>query len=192
MKKISLLALTLMSGIVLFAQTATFGLKGGLNVASTSNSQGGGSNSRLGYHAGFLLHVHATPQFAVQPELVYSSQGGKYTTSDGYEHNLDLGYLNIPVLLQYMAGSGFRLETGPQVGFLVNVNDKVNGVSTGYFTSADFKKTDVSWAIGAGYEGRSGLGLDARYNLGLSNINNYGTATVHNNVLQVGLFYMLR
>lgn len=189
MKKISLLALTLMSGIVLFAQTATFGIKGGLNVASLSNIQGG--SSRLGYHAGFLLHVHATPQFAVQPEFLYSSQGAKYTTSNA-EHNLDLGYLNVPVLLQYMAGSGFRLETGPQLGFLVNVDDKLNGTSTGFFSSSDFKKTDVSWAIGAGYEGRSGLGIDARYNLGLSNINNYGTTTIHNNVFQVGLFYMLK
>jgi hypothetical protein len=74
---------------------------------------------------------------------------------------------------------------------LAGVKDKRNGTETGIFTSDDFKTVDFSWSAGLGYLTYSGLGVDARYNFGLSNINDFGTATVHNNVFQVGLFYLL-
>jgi hypothetical protein len=67
----------------------------------------------------------------------------------------------------------------------------VNGTDSQYFTSEDFKSTDVAWTFGLGYLTYSGLGIDGRYNLGLSNINKAGGNTLKNNVFQVGLFYML-
>ncbi|HEX6335000.1 MAG TPA: porin family protein [Flavisolibacter sp.] len=190
MKKISFVMLLVSSVLFATAQTgANFGLKGGLNVATTTNDQGGSRDHRLGFHAGALAHIHLTPNIGLQPEVVYSSQGAKYTVTDG-EHILKLNYINVPLQVQYMFNNGFRLQTGPQVGFLVDVEDKNNDVETGFFTSDDFKKTDVSWSFGLGYLSYSGIGVDARYNLGLSNINDFGTAKVKNNVFQVGLFYM--
>jgi hypothetical protein len=190
MKKISLAAFVLFLGTALYAQETKFGLKAGLNVSTTTNSQGGERGSRLGLHAGALAHIHLSPQWAIQPEVMYSSQGAKYTVTDG-EHNLALNYINIPVLLQYMFDNGFRIQTGPQVGFLAGVADKRDGTETGFFTSDDFKTVDFSWSVGLGYLTYSGLGIDGRYNFGISNINDFGTATVRNNVFQVGLFYML-
>jgi hypothetical protein len=173
-----------------FAQSnAKFGLKGGLNIATTTNSQGGSRESRLGLNAGGLAHIHLAPQWALQPEVVFSSQGAKYTVSDG-EHQLVLNYINIPLQLQYMFDNGFRIQTGPQVGFLVDTKDKRGDQETGFFTSEDFKNVDAAWSFGLGYLTYSGLGIDGRYNLGISNINNTGTATVHNNVIQIGLFYL--
>jgi hypothetical protein len=190
MKKISLFVFALFLGALSFAQDARFGLKGGLNVATTTNSQGGERGSRLGLNAGVLAHIHLDPMWAIQPEVVYSSQGAKYTVLDG-EHELALNYINIPVQVQYMFNNGFRVQTGPQVGFLATVKDKLNGAETGIFSSDDFKSVDFSWSVGLGYQGASGLGIDGRYNFGLSNINDAGTATVHNNVFQIGLFYLL-
>jgi len=190
MKKISLLMFAFFITATLFAQDAKFGLKGGLNVATLTNNQGGERGSKLGFHAGILGHVHLSPTWALQPEVVYSSQGAKYTVSDG-EHELALNYINIPLQLQYMFDNGFRVQTGPQVGFLTNVKDSRNNVETGFFTSDDFKSVDFSWSVGLGYLTYSGLGIDGRYNFGISNINDAGTATVKNNVFQVGLFYLL-
>lgn len=192
MKKIFVLAISVLSGTVLFAQDAPkFGLKGGLNIATTTNSSGGSRDNKLGLHVGGLAHIHLSPQLALQPEIVYSSQGAKYTISNG-EHQLNLNYINIPVQLQYMFDNGFRLQTGPQLGFLVGVKDMLEGHETGIFTSNDFKSTDVSWSFGLGYLTYSGFGLDGRYNLGLSNINGDPdrTAKVHNSVFQLGVFYM--
>jgi hypothetical protein len=189
MKKISVLICSFFIGTAVFAQGAQFGLKAGLNVANLSNSQGGERGSRLGLHAGALAHIHLSPKWGLQPEIVYSSQGAKYTVSDG-EHSLGLDYINIPVQLQYMFDNGFRVQTGPQVGFLANVKDKRGDVETGFFTSDDFKTIDFSWSVGLGYLSYSGFGVDGRYNIGVSNINDAGTATVRNNVFQVGVFYM--
>lgn len=192
MKQIFFVVLSLVSCVVTFAQaSAHFGIKGGLNIATTTSSENGSADYKTGLNAGFLAHIHLTPQVALQPELVYSSQGNKYTISNG-EHQLNLNYINIPLLLQYMFDNGFRLQTGPQLGFLVDVTDKKrNGAETGIFTSSDFKSTDVSWSFGLGYLGYSGLGVDARYNLGLSNINNDPaySAKLRNSVFQVGMFY---
>jgi hypothetical protein len=196
MKKISLLFLMVSTSFAVFAQTgADFGIKGGLNIANQDIKVPGDANStvqrqsRLGLNAGLLAHIHVTPEIAIQPEALYSSQGSKYTINN-QEHELQLDYINVPVQFQLMFKNGFRVQTGPQVGFLVNTKDKVGGVETGYFTSADFKKTDVAWTFGAGYLTNSGIGIDARYNLGLTNINNVGTNTIKNNVAQLGLFYM--
>ena len=192
MKKISFLALSFLFGAVVLAQsTSNFGVKGGINIASTTNDEGDQSGSRFGFHAGLLAHIHLAPNWSLQPEVVYSSQGSKYTTPTlNVEHQLSLNYINIPLQLQYNFNNGFRLQTGPQIGFLASVADKVDGTETGDFTSDDFKSTDFSWTFGLGYLGSSGFGIDGRYNLGISNINDFGTATVKNTVFQLGVFYL--
>lgn len=191
MKKISVSVFAFFLAITSFAQSPKFGLKAGLNVATLSNSQQSDFNTKLGLHAGLLAHIHLAPSWALQPEIMYSSQGAKYTTISGVEHELGLDYINIPLKVQYMFNNGFRIQTGPQLGILANVKDKQNDVETGNFTSDDFKSIDVSWSAGLGYLTYSGFGVDARYNFGLTDINDFGTNKLKNNVFQVGLFYML-
>ena len=143
--------------------TAQLGIKAGVNI---SNIQVGGNDnaydSRAGFHIGALAHIHISDHFAVQPELMYSSQGVETSTKE-YNEN----FINLPLLLQYMTMDGFRLQTGPQVGFLVSAKEKTGDVEI------DFKdllnKVDFSWAFGASYLSKIGLGLDVRYNLGISN-----------------------
>ncbi len=200
MKKIGLFGLGLLMSFAVLAQNAVVGIKGGLNLATNTNSNPIAEPSyKLGYNAGFLVNLNISPKIAVQPELVYSNQGHKYTIESleylggPEEHSLHLNYLNVPVLLQFKATPQFRLQTGPQVGFLTSVNDQVNGETTGFFTSSDFKKTDVAWSFGLSFMGNSGIGVDARYNLGLTDINNTGRSSViKNNVAQVGLVMELR
>jgi hypothetical protein len=188
MKKISLLAVASITAFIVHAQT--LGLKGGLNLATLDNSQSADFNSRLSYHAGLLINVPVGDQIAVQPEVIYSSQGAKYTLA-GLEHDLAINYINIPIMLQAKVGKGFYAEVGPQLGLLTGVKDKANDIETGFFTTDDFKKSDVSLGIGLGYRGTSGLGLNARYNLGVTDINKVGSNNLKNNVLQIGLSFNL-
>lgn len=180
MKRISLLALILAAGTVVFAQPPKFGLKAGVNLARTNNTVGGESGTKVGLNIGALSHIHLSPQFSLQPEIYYSGQGGEVS-----DVKLNLNYINIPLLLQYNFDNGFRLQTGPQVGFLVDVNDNYDA-----FESDDFKSTDVSWSFGLGYLTYSGFGIDGRYNLGLTKINDVGSGKTTNRVIQIGLFYM--
>lgn len=190
MKKISFFVSALLFSTVVLAQSPSFGLKGGINISRLTDVPNVNWNSRLGFNVGGLAHIHLSDQVGLQPEVVYSSQGAKYTIGNGVEHSLQLNYINVPVQLQYMFDNGFRLQTGPQVGFLVGVSDKVNGQETGFFSSEDFKDIDFAWSFGLGYLSHSGFGVDGRYNLGLSNINKDGTNTLKNNVIQIGLFYL--
>ena len=187
MKKIYLFTVLVMAGFAVQAQRADIGLKGGLNLATWSNNGSGAAyQNRLGFNGGLFAKIFATPQLSIQPEVVYSSQGTKYTVGS-QEHDLKLNYVNIPVMLQANVGGGLYAEAGPQLGFLIGTADKVGDYETDYFTTNDFKKNDVAIGLGLGYAGTSGFGVNARYNLGLTNINNVGTNKIKNNVLQVGL-----
>lgn len=160
-----------------------FGLKGGLNISSLKVEGDNDFDSKAGVHIGGLAHIHISTHFAVQPELVFSTQGGK----DGDDFKFNLGYLNIPLLAQFMTGQGLRIETGPQLGFLLSAKLKEDDIEQD--VKDDLSTFDLSWALGAGYLFSSGFGVDARFNLGISNVNEVDNPEVKNRVFQVGVFY---
>jgi hypothetical protein len=154
----------------------SLGIKGGVNFYNVHNDNSTNYDMRTGYNLGLLGHIHINSQWAVQPEIVYSAQGWKNGET---KHNLD--YINVPVLLQYMFDNGFRLQAGPQIGFLVNSTDNRD----------NFNPIDFGVSVGASYVVPStGFGIDARYNLGLSNINKNSTVNSTNRGVQLGLFYI--
>ncbi|MEO5945830.1 MAG: porin family protein [Chitinophagaceae bacterium] len=164
------------------AQHTNYGLKAGYNSSSVQISNGTDYKGKSGLHIGGLAHIHVTSHFAVQPELVFSMQGGERTNS-----KLKMNYINVPVIGQFMVSDGFRLQTGPQIGFLVSAKQKVGDVEVDIDNS--FSSVDFSWVFGAGYIFKSGFGIDARYNLGLSNVSDDNSFEAKNRVLQVGVFY---
>ncbi len=183
MKK--LFSLLLASSILVslaFGQETSFGLKAGINVASLETS-GNDYNSKAGLHIGGLAHIHLSPHVALQPELVLSMQGGQYNSNN----KVNLNYINIPLLLQYMANGGLRLETGPQLGFLASAKSKSGNVTVDI--KDNLSSTDFSWAFGIGYLFPQGVGIDGRFNLGLNNVNDDDDFTLKNRVFQIGVFY---
>ena len=185
MKKLSVLALALVASTALFAQGPKFGAKAGLNVSKLTNSA---YDWRAGFHGGLLSHIHLTPAFSLQPEIMYSGQGAKYDDASGTEHTLSMNYLNVPVLLQYNFNNGFRLQGGPQVGFLLNAKDKVGDASTTLDTD-NFNTVDFSVPVGLSYLSYAGFGVDARYNIGVTKVAD-GNNNLRNSVFQFGVFYL--
>jgi hypothetical protein len=168
--------------LLLKAQDTHFGLKGGLNISSLDVKRGGDWDSKAGVHFGGLAHVHLAPHLAVQPEIVFSQQGGEFG-NDKWKIN----YLNIPVLLQFMTGSGFRIQTGPQLGFAISSEVKQGDVE--YDNDDDVNTVDFSWSFGGSYLFPGGIGVDARYNHGITNIYEPEVPEVRNRVFQLGIFY---
>jgi len=185
MKNYLILALfALMLTTSVSAQHFNLGIKGGLNMYSIQNDIID-FDQAVSFHLGLLGHIHLGRQLAIQPELVYSVQGA--VAKSGAK--IELTYLNVPVLFQYMFDNGFRLQAGPQVGFLLSANSKHNGVETDI--KNNIKSVDVSLGAGVGYvHPPSGVGFDIRYNFGLSNINKTEAVVSNNNGLQIGLFYL--
>ncbi|MBZ0246821.1 MAG: PorT family protein [Cyclobacteriaceae bacterium] len=172
------------------AQHVNFGVKGGLNLYNIENDNDTKYDAKTGFHMGMLLHIHVAQHFAVQPELLYSSQGAKYNTVLG-DVNLKLEYANVPFMFQYMFDNGFRLEAGPQVGFLTNAKSELNEFSVD--VKGDIKKIDFAIGAGIGYiHPPTGFGVDARYNYGLSNINESGSVNSYNRGFQLGVLYQFQ
>lgn len=186
--------ITLLTAVLItstaMAQHANFGIKGGVNVYNLHNDNNAEYDTKIGFHLGLLAHFHLAKQFALQPEIVFSTQGVKYKvgTADG---SLNLDYINVPLLFQYMFDNGFRLQAGPQLSFLVNAKSKVGSTSTD--AKDNLNSIDVGAAVGMSYvHPPSGFGFDARYNIGLSNINESGNVNSSNRGLQLGVFYLFK
>src|SRR4051812_42841373 len=141
MKKISSIALVLITSLAASAQTETskptpmaittrFGIKAGVNLAKLRPSDDDNqysTNLKTTFGGGAFVNIPlGTGGVAVQPEVLYSRQGSKITqtttvgtstTTNTYEQ--DLGYITVPVMLQWKSTGGFYVETGPQAGFLI-------------------------------------------------------------------------
>lgn len=176
--------------ITLFAVSANaqvnFGAKAGLNLYKISFDGGDKSDTKAGLHLGLLAHIHMSENFALQPELVYSAQGAK-TEIDGDNVDMNLNYVNVPLLFQYMFDNGFRLEAGPQIGILASAKYKNAGNSVDM--KDEFSSIEFGLPIGVGYLAPSGFGFDARYNIGLSDISQDDAVKAQNRGLQLGVFY---
>ena len=165
---------------------AEFGVKAGLNVSNASIEGSTNPDARASLYVGALAHIHLDREWAIQPEVLYSSQGYKYTVNN-VDYKVPINYITIPILGQYMFGEGFRVETGPQPGIMVSAHTKSGGNSTD--VSKSFKTFDLSWVFGIGYLTHSGFGVDARYNLGLTDISDDGGSAIKNRVFAAGIFY---
>ena len=168
------------------AQTS-YGVKGGLNLShdvgiDASNSK----NFKAGFHAGVFAGFLIKEKLSIQPELMYSGQGGYY--NNGVTQFSTLHYLKLPVLVKYTTASGFYGETGPQVGYLMGV--KTDPTDFSKPTLQSLTRSDFSWAFGIGYKSASNVGVDLRYNLGFTDTYKSGVK-VHNNAFQLGLHYVL-
>ena len=188
MKKASIVIVLFFLLLNAKAQQVHFGIKGGVNISDLNFEDNTSTNSKAGVNIGVLAHIHASKTWAIQPELFYSQEGATRNVGDS-KITYNLNYLNVPVLLQYMFDNGFRLEGGPQIGFLLNAKTKTGDITV---TNNGFQSTAVSIPLGVGYLTSSGFGLDARYVFGLSNINdNENGHAIQSNVFQLGFFYQL-
>ncbi len=183
MKKIFTLALALCAVTYFASAQVQPGIKAGVNIYSLVGDDVD-VNSTVGLHFGGLAHIHMSEVLALQPELVFSMQGAKAADND--DARLNLNYLNIPVLLQYMFGDGFRVQAGPQIGFLLSAKQKLDDTSVD--VKDGFKSIDFSIPVGISYKRASGFGVDLRYAFGVSNIND-GDDKITNGGLQFGVFY---
>lgn len=173
-----------------------WGVKGGLNLAkfhvsATVPGFGSVSNSTdniTSFHAGVYMRAFLSKMVSIQPELMYSGQGGSSSTGEA-----KFEYINVPVMFQYNANKRFNIHAGPQIGFVVAAT------SGGQSIMNDLNTIDVALGFGFGFEFGRGVSLGFRYNLGLTNITKIdlsgapaGTSvTTTNEVIQIGLSYRL-
>jgi len=198
MKKLLILfCCAFLSSIMSFGQAeVAIGIKGGLNFANVNVSQSAGTNynNRTGYHFGAFTLIKLG-KIGIQPEVLFSRQGTKYSVS-GTSFDANFDYINIPVILKLYTVAGINLQVGPQIGFVSggDVKSTLSNGTTSTQSAKDFvKSSDVSIAMGLGWDLPFGLSIDARYNLGVSDNNNVSgsSSTVKNQVIQISAGFKL-
>jgi hypothetical protein len=217
MKKISLIALALFTGMAVFAQgqpqlrtnmarTTFFGIKGGANWAKfdVDNYAGHSANNKTSMHAGIFLNIPmGEGALRFQPELLYNGVGSKMrsTTSVGtviseQPYEQDLSYLSLPLMFQVKGNSGLYAEFGPQPSLLLSAKQEGPN-NTNSNNKGNFDRFDLALNAGLGFTTRVGFGVHARYSYGLTNVIEQGDANntpndaeLKNRVLQVGIHYM--
>lgn len=151
MKKSILIVLTLFLTTSVFAQGVDFGVKAGANFATISDIDG--LSSKTGFVIGVFGGIKFNDNIAVQADLLYSQQGAKFSPGD-----IDLDYINVPVVLRYFVFKGLNIQAGPQFGFIVEDSD------------IDAESFDLTGVAGVGYDLPMGIRLAARYNFGFTEI----------------------
>jgi len=148
------------------------GFKAGLSIpnltaGSSANPINSGYSSRLGIDGGIHLEFHLTKHFSVQPELRYSSQGGKKNGKQAfsvppemqpmfppgqipqylyanYKSTAKINYLMLPLLAKYHFDLSRQwdlyLAAGPFVSLVVSAKNITRGSSDIYL---DEQQTQV-------------------------------------------------
>ena len=207
-KSLSLLiALAVLLPAASRAQVALgFGVKAGLNMSSLSSNVDDELKSKMGFAAGAFVNFDLGKGLSIQPELLYSQKGAKYSeTIDGesYTLSMNLDYVDIPVLVKYafqMPDSALApcLYAGPYFGFKASAKFKYDlAGETGSEPIEDLKSTDFGMVFGGGLDFALGTGkltLDVRYALGMQNlaVDTGDGETTKNGVFQVLLGFRFR
>ncbi len=157
-------------------------------------------------HFGVLMNYHFNNKFALQPELVLSFQGAKAVLNEylgaplNLKKNLDITYLMLPVNFQYYVSNHFRLELGPQLGYILTKDLEIKGnfefggqTYTIQEKIEDLSEIDFSVNIGLGYIFAKDFVVYGKYNRGLNSINSNRKKpfdwSIYNEVIQMGVEY---
>jgi len=109
----------------------------------------------LGYGIGGVLGLNFSNHVGIQGEVIYNSLSQKYK-DQALQHQINVRYINIPVLLSLNTGKSnpvnLNIVAGPQFG--LNVGSSISGSNN---TNSDTlvavlatKKSDFGFAYGAG------------------------------------------
>jgi len=160
-----------------------FGIKAGVNMAGIYGSDtDDGNKFKAGGVFGVFMSYAFTPQFSVQPEVLYSMKGYKWEGSGvdaGYTEKGKFNYIEVPVLLKYNipteGNTSPNLFVGPAVAFLTkaDIDWDFDGESGTEDIKDSSKSVDFGVAFGGGVDFTMGEGtvtFDVRYTLGLTKV----------------------
>ena len=167
------------------ATDVDFGIKAGVSMSKLKETSASSTLTKPIF--GVFVTLNLNKSFAVQPELYYSTFGGRYNYADGLRYDDCLAYIHLPVLAKARLMQKGKVVpivfAGPAIDFLLSAKSKeyIGGVYQG---EEDFKgvlkSTNLGLVFGVGAEmmlAKLKVSLDVRYDLGLANIQKVGSFT---------------
>lgn len=164
-----------------------FGVKGGVNLSSLSNSSGTfSSDNRAGYLGGFWARFGALG-FNFQPEIYITGKNVDINNSNVKIASAKFTSIDVPLLLGGKIGAfglGGRFYAGPLLSFAIN-KDNNFGTAVSSASRFDYKDSNFAITAGAGIDIRK-ISIDLRYEAGLTKQNYFDGST--NYKTRVSLF----
>jgi hypothetical protein len=202
MKKAFTLILAIAFSLIQSFGQISIGVKGGLNLSNVKNIGSANNKTRLGFNSGLITEIAVGKKFIIQPELLYSIKGFKFTpTTFNSGGTLSFNYVSFPLLSGYRITDNFIILLGPEFSFLTSANSRFDG--SNHDVLKNFRKFDLGIDLGATYNIKNGFGAELRYSYGFEDLadvtvtdlsgNLIGKRKVGSNrVFQFGLFYKIR
>jgi hypothetical protein len=193
MKKI-IVVLVILIAVSSTAQKINFGIKAGLNVSMLTGNANEIMSSNNGFFAGTLLEFKILGKIAIQPELLFSTQGAKFESKDlSFATTTKMNYIILPVMVKYYPVAGLFVEAGPQAGFLISAKKDIDNRITNVTTSENLKEAtkdfDMSANVGIGYDLFDKVVVQVRYCIGLTNTSTLENTDIKNGVFQLSVGY---
>ena len=187
--KLMLVAAVLAVTAPAMAQDLSFGVKAGLNFSKFKIDADGYSvspKSIAGLNIGFYADYNLSDLLAVESGLSFEQKGYK-TEEDGDKSTNKINYLTLPINLRANIAVGdnnLYFLAGPTFGIGLSGKwkdeedgDKDDGsIKFGSGDDADYKRMNVGFLIGVGYELSNNIGVRLTYDMGLSNIDSDGNS----------------
>ena len=157
--------------------TARFGFMGGVNFSTLYTKDADNAKALTGFNVGVFSNFPITEFLSFQPELYYTTKGGKVTYNNTFvdgtaQYKLD--YLELPLLIQLNITHSFKVFAGPYAAYMMSGKVK-NESNVNLFNFEDNLKVDDYNRMDAGVA--AGIGVDfgsvsigARYNYGLTKV----------------------
>lgn len=150
---------------------AKLGIKIGANYSTILDPKEETSNRnefkpKTSIYIGAFLDIKRSDFYTLQPELVYSNQGGKAKFLENEDVNLHYICLTIANKFFILKDEGLHLIVGSSIDF--NLED--NFVSLENMTTSNYFLIDFAFFGGLGYQFKSGLTIEFRYKRGILDV----------------------
>lgn len=126
----------------------------------------------LGFHIGMFGRV-SIASFSIQPELLFTSAGGKIVVTEEGEtsdmRELKYNKVDFPIMVAKSFGKNFRIQVGPSFSFLLS--DDARNVDLRDELSQNYKDATVGYQAGIGLD-LGDLSIDLKYEGNLSKFGN--------------------
>ncbi|WP_273565337.1 porin family protein [Maribacter halichondriae] len=189
---VAFLALFLSFSPIAMAQ-ARPGIKMGLNSSNISKTR---LDNKTGLYIGAFVKIPFGDYYALQPELLYSNQGGASNSTEYGDIKINYLSIGVPNKFYVSKNGGFHF----MIGACLDINLENNFVSfTNGNIDGEISPIDIAAMGGIGYEFDFGLSLEARYKQGTISVDFFGADDLYeeagsnlNGVFQIGAAYKFK
>lgn len=175
--KYSMIIFLCSMSVLLKAQTQFhYGPRIGLGVSTFAGPDAHATNYPSGTIVGLYTHTDFAKKLSVDVELNYISVGSLFSinqnTSEQRDYKVSLGYISMPINLNYRFYKSMHLQLGVQTSALLTANteERYQNVVQKGNSMNDFHAIDVGPTLGFFYQFEKGLQLGLRYYRGVQNI----------------------